>query len=418
MIGLDDPPDHRRIPAPVDPTTPGRRHWVVLADSRRPESSREPTSLRRMVVVTAIAAVAVAALVGLVGSLLARHTAENEAVHNVAQLTDVLARSVVQPALTDAMATSPQRATRVLDPIVRQNVVDASLVRVKLWNADGTVLYSNDPRLIGQRFPLDVDARSALTLAAHRGRDLGPATAGEPARPRPGQAARGVPAGVDAGRHAAAVRDLLQVRQRGRPQPRTVARVRRDHPDQHRRADAAARPARLGAGQPDAAGPRRARPGRRLGVGGVRRGAPAHRRHAARRRRAATGRHVVRRGRRGAPGGEQRRRPNSAAGWAGWPARSATRIAGLRSLLVDIYPPSLHSSGLAAALRDLARSSTGSGATVDVDIDAEAADALPSDAQESTFRVVQEALRNAVRHSQADAGHDRARRRRLRARRW
>src|SRR5262249_31296856 len=34
--------------------------------------------------------------------------------------------------------------------------------RVKLWSADGTVLYSNDPVEIGKSFPLDDEQREAL----------------------------------------------------------------------------------------------------------------------------------------------------------------------------------------------------------------------------------------------------------------
>jgi two-component system NarL family sensor kinase len=384
-----------------DPATPGRRHWVVLADTRRPDSPDEPTPLRRMVIVTAIAAVAVAALVGLVGSLLARHTAENEAVHNVAQLTDVLARSVVQPALTDAMATSPKRATAVLDPIVRQDVVDQSLVRIKLWNSDGTVLYSNDPRLVGQRFPLDPDARHALTsphteaeisdLQRPENRlDRGQGKLLEVYRPvwtpnrtallfetyfkydsvvaRSHQLWRGF-AGIILTSIGALM--LLLV-------PLVWALVNRT---------------------------RRARADRDRAAAWALAASDEERRHIAAtlhdgvvQQLAATS---------FAAAGEAHRAASSGDGELGdrlSALASGVRdaIAGLRSLLVDIYPPSLHSSGVTAALRDLARSSTGSGATVDVEIDADVADALPSDAQESTFRVVQEALRNAVRHSQAD----------------
>jgi signal transduction histidine kinase len=78
-------------------------------------------------------------------------------------------------------------------------------------------------------------------------------------------------------------------------------------------------------------------------------------------------------------------------------------IAGLRSLLVDIYPPSLRTSGLAAALSDLARTTSGSAAQVDVRVDEAAADALPEAAREAVFRVAQESLRNSVRHAEASA---------------
>ena len=74
-------------------------------------------------------------------------------------------------------------------------------------------------------------------------------------------------------------------------------------------------------------------------------------------------------------------------------------IAGLRSLLVDIYPPSLHASGLPAALRDLG---TGVRAGVEVDIDEPAAARLDDAGAEAVFRVAQETLRNAAAHAGAD----------------
>jgi signal transduction histidine kinase len=76
-------------------------------------------------------------------------------------------------------------------------------------------------------------------------------------------------------------------------------------------------------------------------------------------------------------------------------------VAGLRSLLVDIYPPSLRDAGLPSALHDLVGGASGHDAAVVAEIDAEAADAVPGPQQEMMFRIAQEALRNAVRHAEA-----------------
>ena len=182
----------------------------------------------------------------------------------------------------------------------------------------------------------------------------------------PGPAARGLPAGVDAERAAAAVRDLPRRTTRSTARAgAAVARVRRDHGDQ----PAAARRPRCcrscggcstgsRRAQRPAGAPARAR-GRRLA-----RRAAADRGDAARRRGAGAGRRVVRgrgRGRAGrAPTGRDRlaatlrRRRRAVAG----------RSRGLRSLLVDIYPPSLPTAGLVAALTDLA----GTARTRDIDV--------------------------------------------------
>jgi two-component system NarL family sensor kinase len=62
-------------------------------------------------------------------------------------------------------------------------------------------------------------------------------------------------------------------------------------------------------------------------------------------------------------------------------------VAGLRSLLVDIYPPSLRDSGLASALHDLVRGASGHGAAVVADIGAQAAAAVPEPQREVMFRI-------------------------------
>jgi signal transduction histidine kinase len=73
----------------------------------------------------------------------------------------------------------------------------------------------------------------------------------------------------------------------------------------------------------------------------------------------------------------------------------------LRTLLVDIYPPDLHRSGLQAALADLLDGirSPGCEARLSVRPDLE----LPRDKEALLFRAAQEAIRNVRRHADAAA---------------
>ena len=85
--------------------------------------------------------------------------------HDVAELTDVLAQSVLQPALTDDDGERPGGGDRRCSTqLVRRNVLSPTLVRVKFWSPDGTVLYSDEAQLIGRTFALDDEARRALTV--------------------------------------------------------------------------------------------------------------------------------------------------------------------------------------------------------------------------------------------------------------
>lgn len=68
----------------------------------------------------------------------------------------------------------------------------------------------------------------------------------------------------------------------------------------------------------------------------------------------------------------------------------------LRSLLVEIYPPQLGAGGLSAALEDLVANARESG--IDVRLDVTNTDGLPDDTTALIWRTAQECVRNAVRH--------------------
>jgi signal transduction histidine kinase len=91
-------------------------------------------------------------------------------------------------------------------------------------------------------------------------------------------------------------------------------------------------------------------------------------------------------------------------------AATATResVRELRGLLVEIYPPSLHRSGLAAALNDAAAPLVRRGVEVDVHV---APDLAPGeDVEALLFRVAQETLRNVAAHAEASRVEVRAER--------
>jgi signal transduction histidine kinase len=82
-------------------------------------------------------------------------------------------------------------------------------------------------------------------------------------------------------------------------------------------------------------------------------------------------------------------------------ARQTRRsIRQLRSLLVDIYPPDLHRAGLAAALSDLVAPLESRGVQARVDLPPGLR--LEPDAEALMFRTAQEALRNVMAHSEAE----------------
>jgi signal transduction histidine kinase len=379
---------------PVDPSL----DWVtVVSPSAEPVAER-PLRLRRVVLQTVIAAAVVAGLVALAGTLLSRRIAENQSVHDVAQRTDLIAESVLQPALTDAMATDPAAAAR-LDGLVRSRILSESLVRVKLWTAQGLVLYSDERQLVGRTFGLDGEARSALASPQTNAEvsDLArPENAFERSqgkllevyRPvwtpsghellfetyyrydvvtdRSSQLWRGF-VGITLSSVAAVFALLV---------PIVWTLLRRARWAQRQREAMMQRAL-------DASQDERQRIAAALHDGLVQELAAASF--------AVAG---------GAEAAAARGDQKLAADLRDAAATVRTGMGGLRSLVVDIYPPTLRSAGLPAALRDLA-------ATVPVpvrlDLDEDAVARLTPEQQQAMFRVTQECLRNTAKHAGAKA---------------
>jgi len=59
-------------------------------------------------------------------------------------------------------AGESQVAAAELDSAIQRDLLGRDTVRVKIWNAEGLVLYSDAPKITGQRFPLSDDVNAAL----------------------------------------------------------------------------------------------------------------------------------------------------------------------------------------------------------------------------------------------------------------
>ena len=138
---------------------------LVAPDPRR-RTGRTPWRL--VLVGVVVAAVVGGAAVATAGTLVAQRIAESFAVRDATSDTAALARVVVEPALLDAVADpgAPARdraaARARLDDAVAGELRAGSAVRMKLWAADGTVLWSDERRLVGERFPLSDEDLEAL----------------------------------------------------------------------------------------------------------------------------------------------------------------------------------------------------------------------------------------------------------------
>ena len=355
-----------------------------------------------------VAADVVLVLAVLLGVVFAsRRAGTNEAIRDVTVRSSILA-GTVEPVDVDGNGDrlTPSSTAR-MNQMVADEAQRADLLRVKVWNSEGVVLYSDESRLIGRQFPLGAEDREALEegtpvaevsdLAKSEniyeradGKALQVyvpvrATDGEPLlfesyypyRTVTAAAARYRTAFLSVMLGAVLVLTLLQVPllwlvvqrlRRGQEQRERALRQAVDSSVLERR--------RIAADLHD--GVVQDLAGTALTLGGT-----------ARLLRADAGAEPPR------PVGDD---AVAAVEHAAVETRSA--IAALRSLLVEIYPPNLAEAGLAASVEGLAASLRARG--VETTVDVADVPGLDDVRQTLVFRAAQEMLRNVARHSRAE----------------
>src|SRR4051794_939968 len=108
-----------------------------------------------------VAGVTAIALIGLVLLVHLRHAGvdhERRAAERQAQL----AAAAIGPRITKGVERGDPRALARLDRAVRGMLLRDPVARVKVWAPDGRILYSDERRLVGDRFPLEADERKIL----------------------------------------------------------------------------------------------------------------------------------------------------------------------------------------------------------------------------------------------------------------
>ena len=148
---------------PADPAVVAPPEWITVASGTRGPAELPPVRTGRIVLQVVAAAAFVVVLVSVLGAVASRKVAEREAVNDAASITGLLADAVVQPALDDALVTLDPAAIVAFDAVIREHVLGPSIVRVKVWTPDGLIVYSDEPRVIGETFALGEDERDVLT---------------------------------------------------------------------------------------------------------------------------------------------------------------------------------------------------------------------------------------------------------------
>jgi two-component system NarL family sensor kinase len=370
------------------------------SNRRSRESKREqgdaPPSVGAAVAKFAIGGLVATLVLAAVGVVVLRRISRDDAINNAKKLTAVVGRDVVQPTLSDSLLQGDAAARARLDRVVRAHVLKGDVLRIKLWSADGRILYSDRPQLVGSRYALGKDEEDVLRLGGVKA-DISDVSRPENRYERnagkllevylPIRTPSGRPVLFEAylrfstveatGRNlwakflpaligALIVLQLIQL-----PLAHSLARrVDRAHRD---RAELLKRAL-------DASEIERRRIAADLHDGTVQELVAASYGLSAARERVGAEDEAA----------EALQRAEAS-------CRSAVRE--LRSLLVEIYPPRLHDAGLVSALEDLITPLEQKGIQATVESPADLR--LPDETTSLLYRTAREALRNAAEHAEA-----------------
>lgn len=138
-------------------------------DRRESSELTGPWSVARPVLQFALVGLIAVSIVGIGTFAASRRVGQREATIDAQTTTLVKAQTIVEPAVTNGLLTRQPAAVARVGRVVEKSVLDKSLVRVKIWNRSGTILYSDEPLLEGMTYPLGQEELAAIdngTIAA------------------------------------------------------------------------------------------------------------------------------------------------------------------------------------------------------------------------------------------------------------
>ena len=112
----------------------------------------------------ALAGLIAVIVVGAIAVFLQRTAARDDAIKDATTLSRLAGNGIVAPAATQHLLDGDPRSIAEMDRLVRSKILtkDGGIVRVKLWDSNGRIVYSDLHSLINRRFALPDDERDAL----------------------------------------------------------------------------------------------------------------------------------------------------------------------------------------------------------------------------------------------------------------
>jgi signal transduction histidine kinase len=100
--------------------------------------------------------------VGFAGVVVMRRLGTEQAIRQAERIALVAGHGVVEPRLTDGILRGDSAGLLAIDELVSGGVIRGPIARVTIQDADGRVLYADQPDAIGSTIPLRASEREAL----------------------------------------------------------------------------------------------------------------------------------------------------------------------------------------------------------------------------------------------------------------
>jgi two-component system NarL family sensor kinase len=123
---------------------------------------RRLSVVARALVQHAVVSVMALVVVGATASIICVRVVQAQALRQAEGGGEVVATKVVAPLVNQGVYDGDVPALTALDDRVRFRKAGSTIQRIKVWSADEVILYSDDPRQIGLRYPLEPQDRALL----------------------------------------------------------------------------------------------------------------------------------------------------------------------------------------------------------------------------------------------------------------
>ncbi|MFL5863922.1 MAG: sensor histidine kinase [Solirubrobacteraceae bacterium] len=119
---------------------------------------RPDPSLARLIVRFALSGLLAMVIIGAAGFVIVRRSATSNAITQAKDLTQLAGRGIAAPLIGRGVLNGDPAALARLDHVVRTRIIRGTpIVRVKIWDGAGRIVYSDAGELIGTVFPLGAD---------------------------------------------------------------------------------------------------------------------------------------------------------------------------------------------------------------------------------------------------------------------